>query len=383
MTPLTQLLKRSFLVGASVVGLNTCGDTYINNYYGSDAGKTADTALTDSATARVSPPETAVETQPSQCSGDLESALLEGETKAYPFTNKKYEITVSYVDADHCKFIINGDVSGKLKKGQNYTFNDGATVCVNDIDYQAYAGGVHACTFTFSGGKDVGKYDPSIIFENDAVTTSSTADTTTTTPSNTPKMNDQYTCGQLLWYPDLFVKDGIFNGYFVIGQTASALENLAMSDIANNMESKSTVCDPQTNTCKDTTFKVKVLGDAAKLDSEVANIGAQNVIAVGHPCVNYVTADLLGKVTNGSLNSNCLEGFTPGKARVMILKHKQTSNLALIVAGYSPVDTRLAAKVLAYRWKDIQSTSCEVEIEGLTYQDAVISFSTSTPTPKP
>ncbi|HIH11664.1 TPA: hypothetical protein HA241_05715 [Candidatus Woesearchaeota archaeon] len=103
--------------------------------------------------------------------------------------------------------------------------------------------------------------------------------------------------------------------------------------------------------------------DATKLDSEVASVSAQNLVVVGGPCVNSVAAELLGSP------ADCAQGFTPGKARVKLFE-QANGNVAMLVAGYSGADTRLAGKVLAHRFSEL--TGDEVEIEGTTYSDATI-----------
>ncbi len=103
--------------------------------------------------------------------------------------------------------------------------------------------------------------------------------------------------------------------------------------------------------------------DATKLDSEIASAEAQNLIVIGGPCVNTIAADLLGSP------ADCTEGFTPGKARVKLFEHAN-GNVAMLVAGYSGADTRLAGKVIAHRWAELSGT--EVEVEGTTYSDATI-----------
>src|SRR3989338_8464898 len=37
-------------------------------------------------------------------------------------------------------------------------------------------------------------------------------------------------------YPDMFVTDGTFNGFFVVGEAAASVDNLAMTDIAASMK---------------------------------------------------------------------------------------------------------------------------------------------------
>lgn len=104
--------------------------------------------------------------------------------------------------------------------------------------------------------------------------------------------------------------------------------------------------------------------DATKLASEIADVKAQNLIVVGGPCVNDVAASLLGNP------ADCTQGFTPGKARVKLFEHAN-GNVAMLVAGYSGADTRLAGKVIANRAGEL--FGAEVEIEGTTSSDATIS----------
>lgn len=109
-------------------------------------------------------------------------------------------------------------------------------------------------------------------------------------------------------------------------------------------------------------MRVEVV-DATKLDSEVADVTAQNVIAVGGPCVNTVAAALMGNP------GNCAEGFSPGKARIKMFD-QAGGKVAMLVAGYGGADTRLAGKVIAHRAGDLSGE--EVEVEGTTYSDATI-----------
>ncbi len=102
--------------------------------------------------------------------------------------------------------------------------------------------------------------------------------------------------------------------------------------------------------------------DATKLDSEVADAKAQNLIVVGGPCVNSVAAALMGNP------ASCAEGFAPGKASIKLFENG--ANVAMLVAGYTGEDTRLAGKVVANRWKEL--SGAEVEVEGTTYTDATI-----------
>ncbi|NQV91500.1 hypothetical protein HQ489_03420 [Candidatus Woesearchaeota archaeon] len=103
--------------------------------------------------------------------------------------------------------------------------------------------------------------------------------------------------------------------------------------------------------------------DATKLDSEVSTVDAQNLIAVGGPCANSVSAKLLGNP------ADCTEGFSAGKARIKLFE-QANGKVAMLVAGYSGADTRLAGKVIAHRSSEL--SGMEVEVEGTTYTDATI-----------
>ena len=148
-------------------------------------------------------------------------------------------------------------------------------------------------------------------------------------------------------FPGYFYEGGIFNGYFVIGENASTIDTLAAIDISNSMPGG--------------------IVDSTKWDSEIAYVSTQNLISIGNPCDNSVTAELLGNPTD------CVQGFYPGEGKIISLQHKDTGNLALIVAGYSGTDTRLAGRVIAHRLEELKEMSgCEITVEGSTYNDAEI-----------
>ena len=115
-------------------------------------------------------------------------------------------------------------------------------------------------------------------------------------------------------------------------------------------------------------LKAVTFVDATKLDSEVADVKAQNLVVVGGPCVNTAAAELMGNP------ADCAEGFTPGKARVKLFEHAN-GNVAMLVAGYSGADTRLAGKVVANRASELSGK--EMVVEGTTYADAKLSKATT------
>src|SRR3989344_4739315 len=104
---------------------------------------------------------------------------------------------------------------------------------------------------------------------------------------------------------------------------------------------------------------------AAVLDTEVADFSAQNLIVVGGPCVNAAASDLLGDP------ADCTEGFEEGKAMVKLFE-RANGNVALLVAGYSALDTRRAARAVA-NYGDYAFSGAEVEVSGTSLTQITVS----------
>ncbi len=109
----------------------------------------------------------------------------------------------------------------------------------------------------------------------------------------------------------------------------------------------------------------------AKLASEVDDVKAQNAIIVGGPCVNTAAATVLGNPTP------CTKGFVEGKAMVKLVE-QTNGNVAMIIAGYSALDTRRAARVVAEGTKlaELDAGVSEVEVAGTTLTEATVSVPT-------
>ena len=103
---------------------------------------------------------------------------------------------------------------------------------------------------------------------------------------------------------------------------------------------------------------------AAKLASEVPNVTGQNMIVVGGPCANTVAAELLGNP------EPCTEGFSEGKALIKLWEHTN-GNVAILVAGFTALDTRRAARVMA-NFGDHALSGTEVEVSGTSLTDVSV-----------
>lgn len=133
-------------------------------------------------------------------------------------------------------------------------------------------------------------------------------------------------------YPDLFIKNGRFNGYIVIGDTAPAEDVLSATDIAKSISEYS-----------------DVNVGSARLASEISDPFSMNLIVVGNPCNNEVAAELIYSTSDVS-SFNCRAYFNkPGRWTIKLFENN--GHIQILVAGYTEKDTRNAAKVLAH-WKD-------------------------------
>ena len=107
----------------------------------------------------------------------------------------------------------------------------------------------------------------------------------------------------------------------------------------------------------------------AVLDTEVTNTADHNLILVGGPAVNRLSAQFLG-LTYPAFGA--ASGLSPGEA---ILSYKANGDkAALIVAGWEAADTRRAATVLknfdAYK---SQFTGTEVKVTGTSSSPTIVS----------
>jgi len=106
---------------------------------------------------------------------------------------------------------------------------------------------------------------------------------------------------------------------------------------------------------------------SAKLDRDIADVGAQNLIVVGGPCANTVAAALMGNP------ADCAEGFQEGEG-IIKLYEASSGKVAVLAAGYSAMDTRRVTRVLA-NYKDYAANlkGSEVVVKGTSFADISVS----------
>ncbi len=117
---------------------------------------------------------------------------------------------------------------------------------------------------------------------------------------------------------------------------------------------------------------VAVTTAVAKLDTEVSATEAKDLVSVGGPCVNKVTAQALGLTypTCGAASTIPVD-----KALIKVVDDKLTTgHQVVVVAGWTAENTRLASSVLqSYATKLSGVTSSNATVSGTTLTSATVS----------
>ncbi|MBI4453199.1 hypothetical protein HY636_00985 [Candidatus Woesearchaeota archaeon] len=118
------------------------------------------------------------------------------------------------------------------------------------------------------------------------------------------------------------------------------------------------------------TTEIQQIGvDQFKLDTEVTDVTAVNVVAVGGPCANSVVSALMGNP------AECFTamGIETGQGMIKLFEDATTGKVALVVAGQTAEDTRLAAQMVAnYASYALKGD----EVVAITVNEAALSWKT-------
>ncbi len=155
-----------------------------------------------------------------------------------------------------------------------------------------------------------------------------------------------YNCGWLSDYTAAFVTDGVFNGYLVVGVNGPAMDNLTMTDIAALMRYINETGELQ---------PVAIV-DALRLDTQIQNVTFQNLISIGTPCVNSITAGMYQTSTDCSL------GMQPGEAKIRMWQNRANGMRTLTVTGYAEQDTLRAGQLLNVLQQSGVLEGCEMTL---------------------
>lgn len=111
---------------------------------------------------------------------------------------------------------------------------------------------------------------------------------------------------------------------------------------------------------------------AAKLDTEISDVSANNLIVVGGPCANSVAKKVLGITGDGCGASS---GIAPNTGIIKAVA-QSGGKVALVVAGYEAADTKRATRVLAnYDAYKADLTGSSVVVTGTSLADIKVTKS--------
>lgn len=160
-------------------------------------------------------------------------------------------------------------------------------------------------------------------------------------------------CGTLANFPDCYVHNGAPNVTPVgphAGEAADIVSLLRLQSALTYIDA-----DGQTKPVR--------WEDPTPLDVEMGDPYAQNILTVGSPCINSVSATFYDNPID------CTAGLVPREGRIRLFRHGN-GHSAIVVDGYSSQETRLAAGVLAQRHDELRGT--EARVMGDTVEMAVI-----------
>ena len=122
-------------------------------------------------------------------------------------------------------------------------------------------------------------------------------------------------------FPDMFIKNGVFDAVIVVGDKAPASDVIAQSNLVQFFVG----------------YTGKSLVGSTKLSSEIESLN-QNIISIGSACHNNVSWEIMVQP------KQCDRWLEPGKA--MILSYGYKDYVYIVIAGYSDKGTRDAVDFL-------------------------------------
>lgn len=371
----------------------------------------------------------------------IEDTLEVGQTKTYSIDGKVYSITPMVVASEGenavTKFIVNDQVTISLSENEKYVLNDGRVLKIKNI-HPTISGDIvqNLVEFSIEGetkpvqkcydsDNGINYYTQGTIkynLQHDEKYQYSYSDTCSGSTLNEMYCDSQgnaqttyYTCpngckngaciktpstvvsgvvsivaptaviasqGDLRDYPYMFISNGIFDGYIVVGDNAPASDVVAATDIMNSLNTKLYA----SVTADETLAKENVV----RLASEISDPFNQNLISVGNACDNKITKKLLGidfekeemKVSNEDIwvqqgipervsdDNSCTVGLREGLGKIELYVYNGKKQI--VVYGNSAEDTRKAAYVLA-NWNKYKLSGSAVCVSGTKDNPSIVS----------
>ncbi|MEA2036618.1 MAG: hypothetical protein U9O94_03865 [Nanoarchaeota archaeon] len=153
-------------------------------------------------------------------------------------------------------------------------------------------------------------------------------------------------------FPFPFIEGNNFNGLIIIGDRASAESAMSANDILMALQ--------YSNSEGESDIIKKIDISSPKLVSEIVDFKEQNVIIIGDPCENKITKEIIGK------DGDCKNDLIIGEGVIQLFDTGK-ENVALLVTGGEPRDTREAAHILSnYKEYSLKGNKCSIKVSSRT-----------------
>ncbi|MBI1936415.1 hypothetical protein HYS31_08335 [Candidatus Woesearchaeota archaeon] len=159
-------------------------------------------------------------------------------------------------------------------------------------------------------------------------------------------------------FPEPFVFEGRYNSFIVLADRYSAKDYFAAIDVFNILSKFENATKP----CQSWVECERRIGSSPmKLVTEIDSrdlLKDKNIISIGGPCANKITAQIMDLPTTWP---ECANGFEEGKGRIIL--YNKWNKFQIIVAGFSQDNTRMAAKVIE-SYSGFNPTGKELQVTG-------------------
>ncbi len=275
------------------------------------------------------------------CEGKLTS-LTQGNKFTHLVNFKELVIEAFYFDGNKARFKLNGEVTNLLSVGSKHRVTvDSSEITEITVTKIKDDDGKKVVTYCLTSNRPITQLSENrVCCQNSKGKFLSTMEECINNLQGTPRYEmslSECTPGygnptmkiDLSNYPQLFFEGDTVNAVMVVGDNAPAEDVIAATDITVSFEKKQT--------------KPAALASELKPNEERSLY--RNIISVGRPCDNAVTAQILRSNGISDYDSDCSYGLKPGQAIVYLFDYNGFAHM--LVFGYSKVETRQAARALS------------------------------------
>lgn len=140
-------------------------------------------------------------------------------------------------------------------------------------------------------------------------------------------------------FPDMFIKNGVFDAVIVVGDKAPASDVVAQSNLVQFF----------------VWYTGKPLVGSAKLSSEIGSLN-QNIISVGSACHNNISLEIM------DYPKQCDRWLEPGKAMISAYGYKDY--VYIVIAGHSDKGARDAVNFLInYDKNELKGSNMLIDVD--------------------